>query len=84
MKKSWTVGLSKDEADEVRADYRAAARLRERLSQMLEDKINLKAKQGRSEDLLEKPNWELTQVGINYYINAIEEVRSLLKDTTDV
>ena len=80
MKKSWTSGLEEQEANEVKADYRAAARLRERMRQLLESKIREVERKGRSEDLYQSPNWHLTQADAHGQIRALEHCISLIKE----
>lgn len=80
MKHSWTTNLEPDQAREIKADFKAAHRLRERLEAMLEHKISVKAKEGRSDDLYSSPNWQLTQADNHGYIKALEYCISLIKE----
>lgn len=79
MKKSWTDGLDKEEAREIEQEYRGARRLRERLTEMLQKKSNVKQKMGRSEERYGEPAWPFHQADINGYTRAIEDIISLIE-----
>ncbi|SPF82149.1 Phage protein [Pseudomonas phage GP100] len=79
MKISWTKGLSKQEAAELKADYIAAATLRRRLKRLLEDDIDLSQKTSRSKLLYDNPNWALLQADQRGYERALSEIISLIE-----
>lgn len=80
MKKTWTLGLDDDVAREIEADYKGASRLRARLSDIIKDKIEKQAQHGRSDELYDSPNWQLTQADTNGQIRSCEYLLSLIKD----
>ncbi len=84
MKKSWTQGLDDRMAEEIRKDYGAALLIRERLTQMLENKIRSTDQDGRSVERYLEPNWEIRQADINGFNRALEYVTSLIKNESQV
>lgn len=80
MKQSWTSGLSKELATEVRANFKESLVLRKRLIKMLNDKIESSAKEGRSKLLYDNPNWALLQADQRGYERAFAEIISLIDD----
>ena len=84
MKKSWTQGLDDRMAEEVRKDYAAGLVIRERLTQMLENKIRSTDRDGRSIERYLEPNWEVRQADINGFNRALEYVTSLIQNESQV
>ncbi len=80
MKKSWTQGLDEQSAEELRKDYAASLLIRERLTQMLEDKITSMARYGVSAERYSEFNWTHQQADINGYTRAVMDVISLIKN----
>ncbi len=78
MKTSWTKGLTPQETIECKQEFVGAARLRERLSALLEAKADEKRKATRSGNAYDSPNWALVQADAIGYEKALYEVISLL------
>lgn len=80
MKQSWTTGLNKELATDVRANYKESLVVRRRLVKMLNDKINASSKEGRSKLLYDNPNWALLQADQRGYERAFAEIIELISD----
>lgn len=80
MKQSWTSGLNKELANDVRTNFREALVTRRRLVKMLNDKIESSAKEGRSKLLYDNPNWALLQADQRGYERAFAEIIALIDD----
>lgn len=80
MKQSWTSGLNKELATDVRANYKESLVVRRRLVKMLNDKINASTKEGRSKLLYDNPNWALLQADQRGYERAFAEIIELISD----
>ena len=77
--KSWTAGKDSNESAEIQSAFNAGGALRERLTELLDQKIQLREKERRSKDLYSSPNWQYEQADINGYNRALEYVISLIK-----
>jgi hypothetical protein len=80
MKQSWTSGLNKELAVDVRANYKESLVVRRRLVKMLTDKINASSKEGRSKLLYDNPNWALLQADQRGYERAFAEIIDLIDE----
>jgi hypothetical protein len=80
MKQSWTSGLNKELATDVRTNFRESLVVRRRLVKMLNDKINASTKEGRSKLLYDNPNWALLQADQRGYERAFAEIIELISD----
>lgn len=80
MKQSWTAGLNKELAVDVRANFKESLVLRRRLVKMLNDKINASSKEGRSKLLYDSPNWALLQADQRGYERAFAEIIDLIDE----
>lgn len=80
MKQSWTTGLNKELAVDVRANFKESLVLRRRLVKMLNDKINASSKEGRSRLLYDNPNWALLQADQRGYERAFAEIIDLIDE----
>ncbi|QHJ82529.1 MAG: hypothetical protein [Bacteriophage sp.] len=80
MKQSWTTGLNKELAVDVRANFKESLVLRRRLVKMLNDKINASSKEGRSKLLYDNPNWALLQADQRGYERAFAEIIDLIDE----
>lgn len=80
MKASWTSGLNKELATDVRINFKEALVVRRRLVKMLNDKIDASAKEGRSKVLYDNPNWALLQADQRGYERAISDIISLIDE----
>lgn len=80
MKVRWTTGLSKQDATEMKANFKEALVLRRRLVRLLEADIDSSIKQSRSKLLYENPNWALLQADQRGYERAIAEIIALIDE----
>jgi hypothetical protein len=80
MKQSWTSGLPKELAVDVRANYKESLVVRRRLVKMLTDKIDASSKEGRSKLLYDNPNWALLQADQRGYERAFAEIIDLIDE----
>lgn len=78
MKQSWTNGLIAERAIQIKADFKGSYGLRERLSEMLTDKINTSNKQTRNKDNYAMAGWAYLQADAVGYERALNEVISLI------
>lgn len=80
MKVRWTTGLSKQDATEMRANFKEALVLRRRLIKLLKDDQDASTKLSRSKLLYDNPNWALLQADQRGYERAISEIISLIDE----
>lgn len=78
LKTVWTNGLDEDQKKDLRADFISAQRLRKRLIELLNDKIDTKRVAMRNNDNYDKANWEYLMADSLGYERALTEVISLL------
>lgn len=80
MKISWTKGLDKEQALDVRGNYKEALVMRRRLVVLLKDKAEASAKAGRTKELYESPNWAYLQADARGYERAISDIIDLISE----
>lgn len=80
MKVRWTAGLSKQEAIEMRANFKGALVLRRRLVKLLEKDQEDSTKSSRSKLLYDNPNWALLQADQRGYERALSEIIALIDE----
>lgn len=81
MKTIWLKGVSSAEKKrEVRQDFIQAHNLRQRLKELLEEKIEAKRSEVRKNNTYESPNWALVQADAVGYERALFEVISMIFD----
>lgn len=78
MKTSWTHGLTEQQEQEVRREYAQSPVLRERLSKLLNDKLDVSETAAAAKVNYEKPSWAYFQADANGYKRAINEIISLI------
>ena len=78
MKTVWTKGLNEDAKDELQREFVASTYIRKRLSQILQDKIELSHSELRAKASYENPAWAFKQADGMGYERALSEVISLL------
>lgn len=78
MKTSWTKGLTPEKQEEIKRDFNASALLRERLAELIQDKIDTSIKASRSKDEYTNPNWAYLQADARGYERALSEIISLI------
>lgn len=79
MKTIWKAGLSVEQKRLMEGEFSSSALLRDRLSQILNKKIDEGRASARSTSSYETPNWGLVQADHIGYERAMYEVLSLLK-----
>ena len=82
MKTALLKGLKKDQAAEIEQDFKAAAYLRERLTAILEEKVDALRRDIRQKTTYESPSWAYVQADYIGYERAIYEVISLLSSNS--
>ena len=80
LKTTWTAGLSKELAAELRANFKESLVMRRRLTKLLDDKADASVKNSRSKLLYENPNWALLQADQRGYERAIIEIIELISE----
>ena len=80
MKTTWTAGLSPDRIKEVRAEFKSSPALRERLEQMLSDKIGTARRYARSNKHFDDSNWDRRVAHGLGYEAALSEIIALIKE----
>lgn len=80
MKTSLTAGLKPQSKEEVVASFKASALFRERLTAVLDKKIQSTKTNKLSVEAYENPSWAYLQADANGYERAIKEVISLLSE----
>lgn len=78
MKQSWTKGLDKKAALEMRGEYLAARLALKRLVLLLEEKQATAIKNGRSKEGYDCPNWASKQADLIGYTRAIDDIIDLI------
>jgi hypothetical protein len=80
MKASWTSGLNKELANDVRINFKEALVVRRRLAKMLEGMADASTKASRSKLLYDNPNWALLQADQRGYERALSEIIKLIDE----
>jgi hypothetical protein len=80
MKLSWTSGLNKEHASDVRINFKESLVVRRRLVKMLEDMTDASTKASRSKLLYDNPNWALLQADQRGYERALSEIIKLIDE----
>lgn len=80
LKTTWTAGLEKEMANELRRNYNESLVMRRRLNKILDDKSDASIKNSRSKLLYDNPNWALLQADQRGYERALAEINELISD----
>lgn len=80
MKSNLTAGLEPQQKEEVVASFKASGLIRERLTTILEKKIQSSKTNKVSVETYSNPSWAYLQADANGYERAIKEVISLLSE----
>lgn len=80
MKTSLTSGLTPQSKEEVVASFKASGLFRERLSTILDKKLQSSKTHKVSIETYSNPSWAYLQADANGYERAIKEVISLLSE----
>lgn len=78
MKISWTKGVEKELSIDITQNFKESLVMRRRLSQLLEEKIDVSLSSTRSKASYDTPNWALLQADAVGYQRALQEVISLI------
>lgn len=78
MKLTWTADLPEERQREIERSFHASYITRQRLEEILRDKINTARKATRSNDRYTSPSWAYQQADSIGFERALEEVISLL------
>lgn len=80
MKTVWTKGLDEQLVKDLKGDFLSSQVLRNRLKEIVEDKINESAVKSRSKDNYSSPNWAYEQADSKGYERALTEIISLISN----
>ena len=80
MKVSWTKGVDKELAVDIRQNFKESLVMRKRLITLLDEKITASQKTSRSKTEYENPNWAYLQADARGYERALVEIISLIFD----
>ena len=80
MKTTWTKGLDKKAIDELKGDYKSSLLVRQRLQELLRNKIDESNRNSRSKELYENNSWAFLQADARGYERALQEIISLISD----
>lgn len=83
MKTVWTSGLNPEQKKEMTSAFNSAGLFRERLTDILEDKINTNRNGSVSKTSYDNPNWAYLQADAVGYERAMKEIISLLLSKKD-
>lgn len=78
MKTIWTKGLEEDEVEEIGLHFNSSKVLRDRLSHIVNEKIDAKEREVMSAQEYEKSNWAFKQADSVGYKRAMKEILSLI------
>lgn len=84
MKVSWTKGLDRQVQKDIEQNFKESSVMRRRLKQLLLDRIESSAKEGRLKDLYESPSWPYLQADKRGYERAMQEIIDLISSDTNV
>lgn len=84
MKISWTKGVDKELAIDIRQNFKESLVTRRRLTTLLEEKITASQKVSRSKAEYENPNWAYLQADARGYERALDEIISLIFENSVV
>jgi hypothetical protein len=80
MKSSWTAGLTPEQKERLVSDFLVSAGMRERLAELLKDKITSLHRDNLSRNKYESPSWALVQADGTGYERAMNEIISLISN----
>lgn len=79
MKTSWTKGLDPQAAKDVKGAFVASLLLRQRLSLLINDKIETSLTASRAKSAYDNPNWAYLQADQKGYERALHDIIELIK-----
>lgn len=80
MKQSWTSGLDKELAVDVKQNFKESLVMRKRLQELLLEKVADSQKVGRSKTAYNNPNWPYVQADHRGYERALHEIIDLISE----
>lgn len=80
MKLSWTAGLDKGQAEDMRGYFLSSHLLRKRLNELLQTKIDVAEQNSLAKNNYDLSNWAYLQADLVGYKRAINEIISLISD----
>lgn len=80
MKRSWTLGIEPEKAEEVVSDFKQSVGMRERLTTLIEKKIKTNYEGSISKEQYNISNWAYLQADACGYERALNEVISLISN----
>ncbi len=78
MKTTWWNGLDQQGEKDIKSSFKAATRVRERLSEICNNKIDTSLSTTKKQ--YDNPNWAYMQADNLGYRRALEEIISLLEE----
>jgi len=84
MKTTWTKGLNEQQKEEITSSFRSAGRLRERMREIVVEKLRENSKTRVSKSSFENPSWPYFQAESNGYERAMDEILSLLESGVEI
>ena len=82
MKASWTVNETKERSIEIKGNYVGSSLLREKLTELIQKKIDASTAASRSKDNYGLAGWAYLQADAVGYERALKEVISLISDNS--
>ena len=79
MKTVWKKGLEKDAAEEIELAFNSGGVLRQRLREILLERIEVADRRSVSEEGYDCPNWAYKQADTSGYKRALFEIISLIE-----
>lgn len=78
MKRSWTQGVDKELAIDIRQNFKESLVLRRRLLELISDKATTSQRSLHSKTLYDNPNWAYLQADARGYERALHEIAELI------
>lgn len=82
MRATWTTGLGKQEASEIKKDFLQSVHLRKRLTDILTSRIESSRVNSISPDKYDSPSWAYIQADNVGFERALREVINLLESSS--
>lgn len=79
MKTAITKGLTGQAKEEMKASFASSAAFRQRVIELLQEKINTASKERVSKDAYNNPSWAYMQADLCGYERAMQEIVSLMQ-----
>lgn len=79
MKTVWTAGLSEEQKRIVTQEFKGSPAMRDRLTEMIQTKINSAFTESRSKDGYSDPSWAYKQADFLGYMRGLQEILKLIE-----